>query len=827
MRSEADKRLDQIFSRAIDLAGEERDAYIEDQCRNDAAMSAKLRLMLAAAADESAGLESTFDDIRNRVLHDVFEVQDSESEDLSGALISIWRIDSLLARGGLATVYRAHRDDGAYTREVAFKVLRRGLDTDDLIARFRAERQILSTLEHPAIAQLLDGGALEDGRPFLVMEYVDGLPITEYCELNQLDERDRVRLVIDVLEAIHHAHKHLVVHRDIKPSNILVSHGNRLTLLDFGIAKVLDSESMSIVTARTRTGVSLLTPGYGSPEQRAGQAVTTSSDVFQVGAVLFQLLARQPPDLGSFYAEQEQRMLPSRSAASETLAARIRGDLDAIVAKAMHFDPAQRYASANAMMADLSRFLDGQPVLARPDSLWYRFGKLNRRKPWLAPVSVAAVVLLATYIYTLNRYNQQIRTEQERSLAATKFMQDLLSSADPYAPADSGRGKELTVVEALDIGLERLQSSYYGEDEILRASLLVSIADGFANLDEHQKTIQTRLEALALERKLYGNISKPVIKSVRMLAENYRTIGQYVTAGPFFVEQYESSQAFYPPEHPEIGVAELAYGQYLYRIGRTDESISMMENAVRKLRTAPGEYTTALLNAIVWVSRMHPTSRGEEMLLMLEEALEMADSGGVAAEPMGGLVRTQIAEVLTQLGRYEEAEDSFDEAIAIYQRKLGRGHGATLIALTGLGKLYFSKGDFSKAEAIHTEVLNYYMAKYGVAHRGVAIAYQNLGRALEMQGKLDQAIDAYRLSYQSESAVLGADNPLAYRGLLLEAQAHLHAGDTDLASEAARGVIQAIEPLENKAEVKEQAECLLSLAGASDSKAVSAQVACL
>jgi serine/threonine-protein kinase len=225
----------------------------------------------------------------------MFDDSAPASEDLSGTLIQAWQIESPIARGGLATDYLAHRADGQYSRQVALKVLRRGLDTDDLIRRFRAELQILSSLHHPAIAQLLDGGALKDGRPFLVMEFVDGLPINEFCKTKQLEIDSRIRLVIEVLDAVHHAHQHLVVHRDIKPSNILVSHEGRVTLLDFGIAKILDVGSIPVEISHTRTGVSLLTPGYGSPEQKMGHSVTTASDVYQVGGILFDLLAQSPP----------------------------------------------------------------------------------------------------------------------------------------------------------------------------------------------------------------------------------------------------------------------------------------------------------------------------------------------------------------------------------------------------------------------------------------------------------------------------------------------------------------------------------------------------
>ena len=421
--------------------------------------------------------DKSLDEIFATARRDLFRAMlgDDEKarENLSGQTIGNWRLVSKIARGGLATVYKAERADDAYDQLVAFKVMRRGLDTDDLIARFRAERQILSSLEHPAIAQILDGGALDDGRPYLVLEYVNGDSITDYCEANSTDERGRLVLLIEVLRALHHAHRYLVVHRDVKPSNILVSKDGHVTLLDFGIAKLLDPAAMPGASTLTRTGVSLLTPGYGSPEQHAGEAVTTASDIYQVGRVMEDLLGIQ------------------------------KGDIGAIMAKAMHSDPAQRYTSSDEMLADIKRYLDGLPVIARPDSAVYRLGKLVKRRPWLVPVVAIVTLGIAAYITTLTIYSQRIAKEEALTAASQQFMVDLFRSADPFAPADAERGRAITVVEALRIGQDRIGNELTGQPE-LRASLLGTISDVYTSLDLPDEALQHRREALYLERELYG-----------------------------------------------------------------------------------------------------------------------------------------------------------------------------------------------------------------------------------------------------------------------------------------------------------------------------------
>ena len=260
---------------------------------------------------------------------------------------------------------------------------------------------------------------MDDGRPYLVLEFVDGTTITEYCRAKELGVRDRVRLFVHVIRALHHAHSHLVVHRDIKPSNILVSRQGRVSLLDFGIAKLLEPGAVPGASTLTRTGVSLLTPGYCSPEQQAGESVTTASDIYQAGAVLFEVLTGKRPLLAT---ADESGLRPGRSPGKRRESATECGDLDAIVAKAMHVDPSQRYASASEFEADLQRYLDGRPVIARPDTLRYRLVSFSKRRPWVLPGIAIGVFMAIGYIVTLINYNAQLRIEEQRATAAQAFL---------------------------------------------------------------------------------------------------------------------------------------------------------------------------------------------------------------------------------------------------------------------------------------------------------------------------------------------------------------------------------------------------------------------
>lgn len=740
--------------------------------------------LLARSESPDDEIDRRFSGVRDRLLRSVFDVG-ADVEDLTGQDINHWHLEAQIARGGLATVYKAQRIDGEFQQTAAFKVLRRGLDTDDLVSRFRAERQILSTLKHPAIAQILDGGALEDGRPYLVLEFVEGLPITEYCEARKLSVRNKVILIIEVLRAVHHAHQHLVVHRDVKPSNILVSDAGDVSLLDFGIAKLLDPESMPGVSAMTRTGVSLLTPGYGSPEQYAGETVTTTSDIYQVGLVLYELLTGQRPFDGMSNRKTRTLPAPSRSLRGKPEFKAIHGDLDAIVGKATHSDRTQRYSSANEMVVDLRRYLDGLPVIAQPDSVAYRVRKLIRRNPWLLPVCVLGLVGIAGYVITLTGHNRALQIEQRRASAAQAFLVDILRSPDPYSPADDERGSDITVVEALDIGVERLRSDEY-KDPTLRLSLLTSISDVYASLDRHDRAIELREEAMHLQREVYGDISEPLIESVRALANHNQTIGEYERAAELFDEQLRLAREYYGADDPSFGLAESASGSFELSQGNSEKSQDLLQSAVDHMRRAPEAFARPLINAEVDLAYTRNSVKRDETLAMLSGTMELANAVFGEDSMLAALVHAQTATTYSSHGESDDAEKHFLIAIDIYERRVGRNHGTRVSALNNLGVLYVGTGRFDKAEQIHRELLQINIDKYGEQHRGVASSYQNLATAIYKQGRYDEAIPLHRKAIEIYRAVLNEENPFHGYPLLSIATAELERGNAEAAEAAAR-----------------------------------------
>ncbi len=444
-------RVEEVFLEALALPETDRAAWARRMCDGEPEVLAEVLSLLSFAE----GADSYLAALAARSgapLGDRTKL--TEEEDTGARRLGRYRLLREIGRGGMGAVYLAERADGEFNRQVAVKVLRRGLDTDDVLARFRAERQILASLEHPYIARLFDGGATPGGRPYLVMELVDGLPITTYCDRHHLTVEERLRLLVKVARAVEHAHGKLIAHRDIKPSNILVKPDGTPKLLDFGIAKLLDDTEVAGQGPLTRTGLRLMTPQYASPEQLRGEPVTTTSDAYQLGVLAYQLLVgRRPYPVAGHKAgeiesiiEGEHRLSPTaalldgskttsthgsgdegrdelapeevarlRGTDVRGLRARLRGDLDIILHKAVQADPDERYASAGELADDIDLHLSGLPILARAPSVRYRAGKFARRHRLGVALATLALAAAATGAAWESWRSAKVSAERERS----------------------------------------------------------------------------------------------------------------------------------------------------------------------------------------------------------------------------------------------------------------------------------------------------------------------------------------------------------------------------------------------------------------------------
>lgn len=464
MTPERWRRVEEVFAGTEGLSATQIRAYLERECAGDTELRKEVQSMLSYESSESA----LFDQIVEEGAEALAEITKSHQNPAHrrvGTRIGPYRLVSLIGTGGMGAVYLAARDDQQYQKNVAIKLVQQGHDTKFVLERFRQERQILAQLEHPYIARFLEGGLTDEKLPYYVMEYIEGgESITSYCQNRQLPIEARLRLFLQVCSAVDFAHKNLVVHRDLKPTNILVDRHGTPKLLDFGIAKVLSDDSRG--TDTTMTAVRMLTPDYGSPEQVTGNPITTSTDVYSLGAVLYELLSgAQAHRFRNYSTGEIQRVIciedpppPSErareveSAESSRLSASLRGDLDSIALQALRKEPSGRYASVSALVRDIEHYLNGEPVEARRGTLRYRAGKFVRKNKFSIS---AAAVLLVTLISGIAATTYQARRSERRFQLARQLGNTLLNDFDKRVvnlPQSTGLRQWMTstVVEYLD-----------------------------------------------------------------------------------------------------------------------------------------------------------------------------------------------------------------------------------------------------------------------------------------------------------------------------------------------------------------------------------------
>lgn len=526
------RALKAIFTAAVELPPDRRAAFVKEACEGDETLLRLVHRMLAA--HETAG---DFLEPATLNLRQIFDAATAADERV-GTSIGPYRLQRLIGRGGMGLVYLAVREDEAFRKRCALKIVKRGMDTDEIIRRFQNERQTLAALDHPYIARLYDGGTTEDGLPYFVMEYVEGLPIDEYCDVHRLPIEARLRLFCKVCEAVHYAHQNLIVHRDIKPGNILVTENGEPRLLDFGIAKLLRPELTAQSIRFTRSHMHLMTPEYASPEQIRGLPITTASDVYSLGVVLYELLTghrpyelatRSPSEIERVVCETEPQP-PSvvvtrpaviyrpdggfRQISPETLSylrelppARLRrrlsGDLDAILLTSLRKEPRRRYASAEQFAADIDRHLRGVPILARRDESWYRFGKFVRRH-WRGVTAMLAIllflgsglVLLSRQAKVIARERDRARLQARKAKAVREFMQAMIAAADPLRS-----GAALTVADVLKHSGEQAQQELAGQPEI-QAAVFMTLGQTHTSLGQYEQADWYLSRSLKLLRNL-------------------------------------------------------------------------------------------------------------------------------------------------------------------------------------------------------------------------------------------------------------------------------------------------------------------------------------
>ena len=644
----------------------------------------------------------------------------------SGAVIGRYRLLREIGRGGMGAVWLAERADGHYEQQVALKLIKRGMDSDEILARFLRERQILARLEHPNIARLLDGGVSDEGRPYFVMELVEGHPITRACDTRRLGIEDRLRLFVTVCRAVQHAHRNLVVHRDLKPTNVLLTESGEVKLLDFGVAKLLGEEPTGEATAPGR----LLTPEYASPEQLHGGSVTTASDVYQLGLLLYELLTgRRPFGTGRAVSRDQEPPHPStevgrvaklvhRDGSSETiepalvsehrastpagLRRRLRGDLDAIALRALRAEPDQRHPSAEALAEDLELHLADRPIRFGSGGWAYRAGKFVRRYRLrlLAAAALVVLALLGSSIYVF-----QVRAERDRALGeaakASETATLLRRFLQGWSPDAADRGK-VSAENLLGDAARRAERELSRNPEMLAATLS-TIGDLYFGLGKFGTADSILTRALALQERVPRGAELDLAATLARRGRVLQSMTRYRESELTFHRALELYRGRLGPERPEVLRTQLELANSLYPQEKLVEAETLLRELQRRLPDPEAPFATEVASALGYVLFREARNAEAAELLRASLARQRAVFGNLHLSTMQTM--RMLASSLRDRRDLPEAEALDREALQIAYTLFGPNHTETSVGRYVLALLLERKGDFPEAERLAREAI--------------------------------------------------------------------------------------------------------------------------
>ncbi len=784
------QRVSDLMNAGLERPLGERDAFLRRECGNDDALRARVEALMAADARAGEGfMAQPMFSLQGDDTADAGDSEEASPSNEAGQRIGPYRLLRRIGKGGMGAVYLAERVDGGFEQRVAIKVLKRGIDTEEVVRRFQAERQILAGLDHPNIARLFDGGSTANGLPYLAMEHVEGQRIDTFCSTHRLDLRARVALLETVCEAVHHAHQNLVVHRDLKPSNILVTAGGVPKLLDFGVAKLLDDGVGALVT---RTALPApMTPQYASPEQVRGGPITTATDVYALGLLLYELLAGvRPYDADTLAHSSIERtvceIMPTRPSAAvqlsgavaevglppterSRLARRLRGDLDTIVLRALAKEPERRYASAEQLGDDLRRYLGDLPVRARRDTFLYRTGKLLRRHPWRVGAAGAIATLVVGFAIVMTVQRTEIArqrdevahqasvavTERDRAEEVTDFLIRFLRVPDP----SRGSGADLTVREALDNAADALTTSLH-DRPATRAELLDVIGRVLSNLGLYEDASPRLEEGLAIRRATLEGFDPKIAESAANLGLLRRRQKQWSEAEALYGDAIGMLRTAYPDGHADLArtLNNLASLLRSRRRGEEAEPLVMEALAMQERLLGADHLDVArTLNTLGTLARY----RGDREIAEVRYRRSIAIRGAHPGDDEVGLAKVlnNLAQLLVDRGALEEVIELHRTSLALRARLYAGDHIDRLTSLNNLGLTVALAGDGRVALAKLDEAL---AMSERLGQGGNAVG-KNRAFALSVMGRYQDCVGAA----DAVRAALAAD---AERGLVAEVE---------------------------------------------------------
>ena len=725
----------------------------------------QLHFIRAACSDDNQSVDE--DQLSRQGWFDGEAVEASaEAVDPAGQMIGPYRLVRSLGRGGMGEVFLAERADDQFRQKVAIKLVRRGLLSRHIEGRLRQERQILASLDHPNIARLYDGGTTGDGTPYIVMEFIDGEPLDLYCDRRKLTIEQRLRLFITVCSAVHRAHQSLIVHRDLKPSNILVTTDGVPKLLDFGIAKMLDDRQLIHTMAVTQEDVRVMTPDHASPEQIRGDIISTASDVYVLGVLMYELLCGYkpfalqgrrlaeleraicedlPPTLSTVVASADRQLdsgiasvAAQRSVSVVKLRRALSGDLENIVTMAMRKEPDGRYSSAAQLANDVERYLNGLPVQARADSWRYRTEKFVRRHKLGVGLSAALVAMLVGFTVTV--YLQSLRIEKERDVAESErrvaeserehaeavssFLIESFKVVDPFAQG----GNSITARQILDHGAARITRELRAQPAT-KAAVLDTIGSAYLGLGLPEQAQPLIEQGLSLRRELYGEQGPAVARSLYSLNRVYEQKGDLAGAERLALQSLAIDRRQTGDTSLETAGSQCRLGVIKKVRGEFAAAEKLLQSCLDIRRAKLGQYHESVtipldnLASIAWQRGDNPIAQK-----YLTEALEIDRRTRTEEHPQYIRHLARLAMVTHDLGDTAKAEPLFRRAVALNQRVLGPEHRETLDTLSAMGSFLMETERLDEAQQVFLQVLETNRRVRGPTHSYVGNDLENLGR---------------------------------------------------------------------------------------------------
>jgi serine/threonine protein kinase/tetratricopeptide (TPR) repeat protein len=788
------QRIQQLFHGAVECEPGQRQAFLDDNCAGD--LSLRQEVVSLLAAYEKGGFTGA-----PAFLEGIRLVEQSGEQSMVGRTIGAYEVIREIGRGGMGTVYLASRSDKAFHKEVAIKLIKRGLDTDDVIRRFQSERQILASLDHPNISRIVDGGTTADGLPYFVMEYIQGEPIDIYCDAHKLNITRRLRLFLRVCAAVQHAHQNLVIHRDIKARNILVNSDRVPRLLDFGIAKLINTEPAA--PDRTLTVKRRLTPESASPEQIRGISITTATDIYSLGLLLYKLLTGHPPyrlagkstpemerticeddpempskvidrveGLGTSATITPQSVSETREGSPEALRRRLGGDLDNIVLRALRKEPAQRYSSVEQFAEDVRRHLEGLPVEARRATWRYRAGKFVRRHR--AGVAAAAMIvfsLIAGIAATswqarlTAAEGKRARIEAAKAQRINAFLQDMLSFSSPgYGSSNPEKNPDARVSEVVEQAAKRAQTELADQPEVL-AEVLRTIGEVYWAQGRYDQAEPILRAALAQFIGLYGANSRETVEASSVLGNVLGRKGNTAESEVLFRRNIEIERKL--AERGDLDVRAMAYTLADYG-GLLDQKAD--KDAESYLREGL-QYARQLTGKDRVIAAMLYNDLGD--IAYRKGDLNEAERMGRAAIdeyrklPEGQYVEmaatlSNLGAVLIREGQYGVADPFVREGLELRRKLLGNAHPDTAMSLFRLSDLLYREGDYEAAESAAKESVAVFNRAYTAPKDNIYFAnpLMELGLIMDKTGRPQKGEVYLRVALEIRRHLLPSGNQL-------------------------------------------------------------------